>query len=428
MGSPALSGITNDVASTLVNDIHSQLNATRVDRIVAPRTGDELATAVARARSEGKSVSIAGGRHAMGGQQFGEASVLVDTRALDRVLEFDAERGLITAEGGILWPALLDYLAHAQPQGTPGWGIVQKQTGADRLSLGGALACNAHGRGLALKPIVDQVEEFDLLDATGEIHTCSRREHAELFRLVIGGYGLFGIITRVQLRLRRRVKVERVVTLGETTDIMERFEQRIRDGYLYGDFQFATDDTRDSFLRRGVFSCYRPVEPGTPLTENPTRFHPDDWSRLTRYSHTNKRLAFDFYTSRYLETSGQIYWSDSQLSAAYVDNYHADLDRATGASVKGSEMITEIFVDRTRLAAFMEDAREALRAHRANVIYGTVRLIEQDDETFLVWARDRYACVIVNLHVDHTPLEIARAGEAFRALIDLGIRHGEATT
>ena len=42
---------------------------------------------------------------------------------------------------------------------------------------------------------------------------------------------------------------------------------------------------------------------------------------------------------------------------------------------------------------------------------------------FLVWARDRYACVIVNLHVDHTPLEIARAGEAF-ALIDLGIRHG----
>ena len=110
MGSPALSGIPNDVASTLVNDIHSQLNATRVDRIVAPRTVDELASAVARARSEGKSVSIAGGRHAMGGQQFGEASVLVDTRALDRVLAFDAERGLITAEGGILWPALLHYL------------------------------------------------------------------------------------------------------------------------------------------------------------------------------------------------------------------------------------------------------------------------------------------------------------------------------
>ena len=190
------------------------------------------------------------------------------------------------------------------------------------------------------------------------------------------------------------------------------------------DFQFATDDRRDSFLRRGVFSCYRPVPPATPLTAKPTRFHPDDWAKLTRYSHTNKRLAFDFYTSRYLQTSGQIYWSDSQLSAAYLDNYHADIDRVTGATVKGSEMITEIYVERTKLAAFMEDAREAFRAHRANVIYGTVRLIEKDDETFLAWARERYACIIFNLHVDHTPADVERAADTVRTLIDLGIRHG----
>ena len=456
MGSPALTRTWPVAATTIVNDIHSQLNATRVDAIVTPRTVGEAAAVVARARDKGKSVSIAGGRHAMGGQQFGEASVLIDTRALDRVLAFDTALGLITVEGGILWPALLDYLERVQrnPCGAredlcnprpveyprpvddpsdpgpvtklsdPCWGIVQKQTGADRLSLGGALACNAHGRGLSLKPIVDQVESFDLIDAGGTIRTCSRERHPELFRLAIGGYGLFGVITRVQLRLRPRVKVERVVTLGETVDIMERFEDRIRDGYLYGDFQFATDDTRGSFLRRGVFSCYRPVDPRTPLTANPTRFHPDDWARLTRYSHTNKRLAFDFYTSRYLATSGQIYWSDSQLSAAYVDDYHADIDRVTRARVKGSEMITEIYVDRTRLAAFMDDAREVLRAHRANVIYGTLRLIERDDETFLAWARERYACIIFNLHVDHTPADIERTAGAFRALIDLAIRHG----
>jgi FAD/FMN-containing dehydrogenase len=444
MGSLAVAG---KVATTLVNDIHSQLNATRVDAIVTPRSVSELASAVARARDEGKAVSIAGGRHAMGGQQFGEASVLVDTRSLDRVLAFDAERGLITVEGGILWPALLGYLERVQrdrsdaqedprdprPVSDPRpvidpraqrWGIVQKQTGADRLSLAGALSCNAHGRGLTLKPIVDQVEAFDILDHTGEVRTCSRQQYPELFRLAIGGYGLFGVITRVQLRLRPRIKVRRVVALAETADIMERFEQRTSDGYLYGDFQFATDETRDSFLRRGVFSCYQPVAPDTPLTQHPTRFHPEDWARLTRYSHTNKRLAFEVYTTRYLQTSGQVYWADSQLSAAYVDDYHADIDRATGATVKGSEMITEIVVDRTRLALFMEDAREALRARRANVIYGTVRLIEKDDETFLAWARDRYACIIFNLHVDHTPAEIERAAGAFRALIDLGIRHG----
>ena len=193
---------------------------------------------------------------------------------------------------------------------------------------------------------------------------------------------------------------------------MQSFEQRIADGYFYGDFQFATESSRDSFLRRGVFSCYRPVDPSTPLTVNPTRFHPKDWARLTYYSHKYKRRAFDVYTKRYLATSGQIYWADSQLSAAYVDNYHEELDRKLGAKVKATEMITEIYVPRNALAGFMEDARNELRKQNANMIYGTVRLIEKDEESFLRWARESFACVIFNLHVTHdaTGLENAAAG------------------
>ena len=71
----------------------------------------------------------------------------------------------------------------------------------------------------------------------------------------------------------------------------------------------------------------------------------------------------------------------------------------------------------------MEDARAALGASAgANVVYGTVRLIEKDDETFLAWASDRYACVIFNLHVEHTSEAIDAAADAFRELIDLGPR------
>jgi len=421
---PERSAIPAVETDTLVNDIHSQLNATRVARIVKPTGVSELRAAVLAAGADGVPVAIAGGRHAMGGQQFRTAGVLIDTRALDRVLDFDVERGLIACEAGMQWPALAEYLGAAQAGGDRHWGIYQKQTGADRLSLGGALACNAHGRGLTLKPIVQQVESFDLLDASGEIRRCSRDENAELFRLVIGGYGLFGVVTAVRLRLRPRTKVRRVVALGDVADIMDRFEQRIRDGYLYGDFQFATDEGRDSFLRRGVFACYEPVAPETPLTANPARLEPEDWARLTFYSHRYKRRAFDAYSSRYLATSGQVYWADDQLAASYVDDYHADLDRALGARVKGTEMISEIYVQRPRLAALMEAARTTLRERRANMIYGTIRLIEQDDESFLAWARDRYACIIFNLHVEHSPGAIDRAADTFRALIDLGIAHG----
>ena len=424
VGSPYASAIPTVETGLTVNDVHSQLNATQVDSIVKPRTVDELRAAVMHARVAGKSVCVAGGRHAMGGQQFGDAAVLIDTRALNRFVSLDRDDGVVDVEAGIQWPELIQQLTAAQEGQPKQWGIYQKQTGADRLSIGGALACNAHGRGLTLKPIVQQVESIDVLDATGEIRTCSRSQDPDLFRLVIGGYGLFGIVTRVRLRVRPRTKVRRVVAVGETGTIMERFDERIRNGFIYGDYQFATDDTRDSFLRRGIFSCYEPVDPDTPLTLNPTRFNPEDWARLTFYSHTHKRRAFSVYSERYLKTSGQIYWADSQLSAAYVDNYHDALDEATHARASATEMITEIYVERPRLAVFMDDARRMLRERKANVIYGTVRLIEQDDETFLAWARKPYACVIFNLHVVHTPEAIESAADAFRGLIDLGIQHG----
>ena len=134
----------------VVNDVHPQLTATRVAAIVQPRTIDELCEAVRDAQRSGRAVSIAGGRHAMGGQQFGESALLVDTRALDRVLDFDAERGIVTVEGGTEWPALIAHLNEVQVGRERQWGIYQKQTGADRLSLAGALSSNAHGRGLLI--------------------------------------------------------------------------------------------------------------------------------------------------------------------------------------------------------------------------------------------------------------------------------------
>ena len=115
------------------------------------------------------------------------------------MLAFDRVNRCVTVEGGVQWPALLEFLDSAQRGQPQQWGIYQKQTGADRLTLAGARSCNAHRRGLKLPPIVDQVECIDLLNLEGDLVTCSRMSHPDLFSLTIGGYGLLGIITRVGL-------------------------------------------------------------------------------------------------------------------------------------------------------------------------------------------------------------------------------------
>ena len=408
----------------LVNDLHSQLNATHVARVAQPASADEAGAAVREAARAGQAVSLCGSRHAMGGQQFGEGTLLLDLTRLTHIGTVDRERGLVEVGAGVTWPELISGL-HAQQGAEAGtWAIRQKQTGADRLTLGGALSANAHGRGLCMRPMIDDIEAFTLVDARGEIRRCSRTENQELFRLAVGGYGCFGAITSVCLRLSPRRKLERVVEVITLDELMPALKERIAAGDLYGDFQFAIDERSPDFLHRGVFSCYRPVEESRPMPASHRVLAVADWQRLTRLAHTDRAKAFEVYAGHYRATHGQLYWSDTHQLSVYLENYHEELDRQLGATVKATEMITELYVPRDRITAFMARAAEHLRARGVPVIYGTVRLIARDPESFLAWAREDFACIIFNLHTEHSPGGLARAADAFRDLIDAALAQG----
>ena len=209
-------------------------------------------------------------------------------------------------------------------------------------------------------------------------------------------------------------------------------------GFTYGDWQFATDPAGSDFLTRGVFSCYRPVgrvndaaHAGTQTaahaaahaTAQPRReLSEADWKQLLLLAHVDKARAFDEYAAFYLSTSGQHYDFDTHQMSRYVDGYHREIDRHLGC--RGSEMITELYVPRARLADFMRACAFELRTRRTAVVYGTVRLIRRDTETFLAWAKQDHACVIFNLHVDPSPDGIAAAADAFRRLIDRAVERG----
>ena len=400
-----------------VNDVHSQLNETTVREVVPVDSTEAVRGAVLRAREAGVPVAIAGGRHAMGGQQFCSGGMLLDTTPLSRVRGLDDDAGIVEVEAGIQWPALLEYLRPTA------WGYRQKQTGADRLALGGAISANGHGRGLAMKPIVADVESFEVLGPDGELRSCSRDENPELFALAAGGYGLFGVITSARLRLSPRRKLERVVEVRDLEGLVGAFDDRIGNGFLYGDFQFSIDGASDTFLRRGVFSCYRPVGDDDPIPEGQRALSTDDWARLLYLTHTDKAQAFERYAEHYLATSGQLYWSDAHQSAEYVDDYHRPLDQALGTG-RATEVISEVYVPRDRLQDFMEAVAVDFAREGVDVIYGTVRLIERDDESFLAWAREPWACVIFNLHTPHTEAGLETTASAFRRLIDLAIERG----
>jgi FAD/FMN-containing dehydrogenase len=406
-------------SSSLVNDIHSALNATRVARIYQARSIADIRSIVVDAGRRGLPVAVCGGRHAMGGQQFATDAVLLDMRQMRRVLAFDAVLGLIEAEAGIEWPELIGHLESAPGPADRRWSIRQKQTGADRLSLGGCLSANIHGRGLQMRPFISDVEAFTLVDAEGKVKHCSRTSNPELFSLAVGGYGLFGVIVSVTLRLAPRLKMRRDVRLLQLEELMPAFADRIAAGYVFGDFQFAIDPDSRDFMQRGVFSCYLPIDDATPSYAAARELSEQDWRNLLHLAHTDKTAAFEHYARHYLATDGQHDWSDRLQRSTYLDGYHRDIDRTLGHC--GSEVIGEIYVPRERLVDFMRTAAADFKQHGVDLIYGTVRLIERDTESFLPWARQDYACVIFNLHTPHTADGIDATHRAFRRLIDMAI-------
>jgi len=407
-----------------VNDIHSKLNATRVARVVTPRSLDELVSVVAEAAAARAQLSICGGRHAMGGQQFGADTWLIDTGGLAAILDLDEGRGLVTAGAGIQWPGLIGGCRALHRAGAPDWGIRQKQTGADRLSLGGALSANIHGRGLRLAPIIGDVEAFTLVDANSEVRRCTRTENSELFGLVVGGYGMFGVIADVTLRLMPRAKVERRVEVITLEQLLRVPEERDTTQWMFGDFQYSIDEKSPDFLRLGVFSAYHRIPDDAEMPAEQKQLREEDWERLLYLAHTDRARVFQEYSAYYLSTEGQRYWSDTHQLSDYIDNYHQPLDRRLRSPCECSEMITEIYVPRAALGAFMGCAADQLRNGPCPVIYGTIRLVERDRESFLAWAREPWACIIFNLHVEHTDGGLEVALGAFRGLIDLAIGFG----
>jgi FAD/FMN-containing dehydrogenase len=406
----------------ICNDVHSRLNRTALAELVAVRHADDIRRALARARATRSACIALGGRHAMGGQQFAHGGIGLDTATLDRIVAFDRRRGLITVQAGMRWPALRAFLATQRNELGLGWSIAQKQTGADDFSLGGSVSANVHGRGLDRPPLVADIERLSLIAPDGERLEVDRQREPSLFALAVGGYGLFGVIEEVTLRLVPRRKLERCVEVCDADDVMARFERRVAAGHLYGDFQFAVDATREDFLRRGVFSTYRPLPDSAVVPAAQHQLEADDWRELLWLAHVDKHAAFERYAAFYRSTDGQRYWSDDHQFGVYVDGYHDAIDQRLGHV--GSEAISELYVPRAELAGFLADAAQGLRALRADMIYGTVRLIRRDDETVLAWARQDWACIVFNLHVRHDAAGRARLAVQQRALIDLALARG----
>lgn len=133
------------------------------------------------------------------GRAYGDAAlnqnsgVLLNEK-LNRFLDFDQSSGLLHAEAGV---SFADILQTFVPRG---W-FLPVTPGTKFVSLGGAIACDVHGKNHHRDGcLANFIEEIELLTADGQTRILTRQDPAE-FWATVSGMGLTGVILSAKLRL-----------------------------------------------------------------------------------------------------------------------------------------------------------------------------------------------------------------------------------
>ena len=396
-------------------DDASRLNQTEVAEvwdvpIDTANPVEQLAALLVRAKAEGRRISIAGARHSMGGHTIYPGGISINMLPLNR-MEFDQDRELLTVGAGGLWKDIIPYL-DARGRSV---GVMQSN---NAFSVGGSLSVNCHGWQFDRPPIASTVESFRLMRADGTIVRCSREENHELFSLVLGGYGLFGIILDAELRVvpNERYRLQQfIVPINESLATFDK--QIIGDPdarMVYGRLGIVPDRLFQQVIINAFF--HEPEGDIPPLNQAGMAEVRRAIFRGSAESEYGKELRWSAETRLQPLLAGKIF-SRNQLLNEGTEVFQ-------NRSVDSTDILHEYFVPRDRAAGFVAQMRKIITNRGANLLNVTVREVNEDPDTFLRYA-DQPMLAFVMLYVQERTVAGEQAmADLTRELIDAALAHG----
>jgi FAD/FMN-containing dehydrogenase len=373
------------------------------------RAEEQLAQLLAKATAEGRRVSIAGARHTMGGHTICPDGIVIDMRPWNR-MELDAGRNVLKVQSGAIWKDIIEYL-DGQVRSVA---VMQSN---NSFSVGGSISVNCHGWQYGRPPIASTVESFRLMQADGKIVRCSRNENAELFALVLGGYGLFGVILDVELRVvpNERYRLEQYIVPVDQS--LATLDSKIKDQpdvqMVYARMGIVPDGLFENVVINAFFrDAGREIPPLSTLGMEKLRRSVFRGSADSDYG---KELRWS------AETRLQPWLSGTIFSRNQLLNESAEVFQ--NRSEKTTDILHEYFVPRSRVAGFVEAMRRIIRKHNPNLLNVTVRAVNEDDDTFLRYADQPMFAFVMLFVQDRTTGGETQMEALTQELIDAAIEH-----
>ncbi|HEX6434783.1 MAG TPA: FAD-binding oxidoreductase [Gemmatimonadales bacterium] len=402
----------------LATDV-ARLYPERVAGISFVRRLEQLRAVLQDARNRKLKVSISGSRHSQGGHTYTAGGVVLDMRGFNRILAVDPRAMTLTVESGATWDEVQRALA---PRGL----AVKVMQSSNIFTVGGTLSANAHGRDLDVMQVVDVVRRFRLLLADGRVVEVSRTVNPELFSLVIGGYGLYGIILDVTLRVTRDELYEQRSVSMNYTEFPQHFAMIKSDtGVALMLARPSIEPHPDRFLREIVVVTWRRAAKDQKgdfaLTEEAHVWRDRlffglsreyDWAKTLRWK-LQKRVELGAGKARLVSRNNAM---RPPLAPLELLDYHSRYD---------TDIIQEYYVPVESFVPFMNRFRQILLDGRMNVLSSTVRYVAPNAAPVLAYAAKKPSFAIIQMsNVELSPEGQARAERVTRQLVDAALDFG----
>jgi FAD/FMN-containing dehydrogenase len=371
-------GLTNDA---------SHLNLTAIYGIVRPKNEDEIRSALQFARANHLRVTCAGQQHSMGGQTFTHGGVVLDLRDFNRIT-IDKTHKRANLQTGARWWQLQRAL---DKEGLS----VKSMQSINIFSVGGTLSVNAHGIDPAPGPIAPTVRKLRVMLSDGSTVNASPTENEDLFRHVLGGYGLFGVILDVDLDVVPNEMYERKAVYMDYKDFPKYYREKIEGNDAVGLTFGRLSVSPGSYLRQTAVHVYTktpsegtlaPLEPGryNALGRFVINFSKTGgigrWFRWAIEKHVEPRLHSCLSRNQAMSQSdGCLVTRNQEMydDMAYLKNRLRDTD-----------ILQEYFVPYDRMPEFVDSLRETVQRNHANLLNVTIRTVHKDNVTALPYAKE----------------------------------------
>jgi len=397
-------------------DDASRLNRAKAGEVIAVASDPvaaehQLRELLQRAIRENRHISISGARHSMGGHTIYPGGIALDMRAFSR-LELDEQKRLLIVGAGARWFEVIPFLDQR------GYAVAVMQANND-FSVGGSISVNCHGWQNDAPPISSTVESFRIMLSTGNVLHCSREENRELFSLALGGYGLFGIILEVNLRVVPndfyRAEAHAVVP----SDYVSTYHELTRDHYDAGMAYGRISIAPESFFQEASITLLRRRNTGQPVKNTLVEIKPSLLKRVVFRGGVDSEYGKNlrWWLEKHIGETGGAILSRNQVMNEPSDFYLTRDPETT-------DILHEYFIPADHFSEFVAQARPILLKHRPELLNVTVRNVETDHETFLRYAPEEMFALVMLFHQRRTPDGETAMRNLTQELIDAALACG----